>query len=161
MYQLKGYTRSSKILEWIKAIFSLGIEESYDFFRNYLRNCMMISDDDIDSERFCVFYWFNISCSTINRDNECDIFLFEFIEYIWLESVAISRSVRKSIWNDTTNLCQKSHEERSGRDPINIIISEYHDSFSIFFCSNNPLDGIFHIWHQKWIMEIMNIWCEK
>jgi hypothetical protein len=45
---------------------------------------MMIRDDDIDSESFCMFDRFDISRSAVDRDDEFDIFTRELIKKISL-----------------------------------------------------------------------------
>lgn len=74
MEKFECYPRTSKSLEWIERIFSLWIDDRDDLFWNTIRNSMMVSDDDIDAERFCMSDRSDIACPTIDSNDESDSF---------------------------------------------------------------------------------------
>ena len=49
----------------------------------------------------------DISCSTVDGDDESDSFCLELIEKITLESITIMDSVRESIGDETSDLSEK------------------------------------------------------
>ena len=61
-------------MKGVNGIFSLGIHDRNYLLRDYIRDSMMICDDDVDSEIFGMPYRIDISCTTINRDYESDSF---------------------------------------------------------------------------------------
>lgn len=148
-------------MKWIERILTFWIHDSNDFFRNNIRNRMMIRDDDIDSEQWGMFDGSYISRTTINRDNECDSFFLEFIEKIVLQTITIMNPMRKTIRDKTSNLCKKFYENSSTWYSIHIIVTEYHNSLFFFSCHENSIDCFFHIWHEIRIMEIWYLWMKK
>lgn len=70
MYELKGHSCTCEVAERIDGIFSLGIDDSDNFFWDNIRDCMMIRDDDIDSEGLCISDRSYIASSTIDGDYE-------------------------------------------------------------------------------------------
>ncbi len=97
MQQLERYTSPSQTWEWVCTIFSLWIDYSDDLLRDDIWDSMMIRDDNIDPERFCMTDRFDISSSTIDSDDESDSFFMEFIEKICLQSISIMDSMRESV----------------------------------------------------------------
>ena len=74
---------------------------------------MMIRYDYIDSERFCMLDGSDISSSTIDRDDECDSFFFEFIKKILFETISIMNPMWKTIGYETSDFCEEFDEYSS------------------------------------------------
>jgi hypothetical protein len=72
MQQLECYSSTRQTREWVLAVFSFRIDYSDDLLRDDIWDSMMIRDDDIDSERFCMTDRFDISSSTVDGDDERD-----------------------------------------------------------------------------------------
>ncbi len=148
-------------MKWIERILAFWAYDGNDFFRNNIRNRVMICDNDIDSEWGCMFDRSYISCTTINCDNESDSFVPEFIEKIILKTITIMNPMRKTIGDKTSNLCKKFYENSSTWYSIHIIVTEYHNSLFFFSCHENSIDCFFHIWHEIRIMEIRYLRMKK
>ena len=86
-------TRPCELSKWILTIVSFWIQNPNYFVWYYFRDGMVISYNNIDSNTFSIAYWFDITRSTINRDNEGNIFFFKIIKKILLESIAIIDSM--------------------------------------------------------------------
>ena len=145
----------------IYRVFSLGIHNCYNLFWYDVRDSMMISHDDVNTDIFGMTYRIDISCSTVDGDNESDSFCLELIEEITLESISIMNSMRQTIGDETADFSEKLHEDRCRAHTIDIIVTEYDDSFFFFSCDQYSLYGLIHIWHQIWIMEIRDLRIKK
>jgi hypothetical protein len=75
MKELVCHSSPSEFPEWIDGVFSLGIDDGDNRFGDLIRNGMMISDDDIDSERVSMADGSDITRSTIDSDDKFYIFL--------------------------------------------------------------------------------------
>ncbi len=161
MNKLECHSRTRKSRERVERVFSLGIEYGNDFFWDDLRYSVMVSDNNIDTERLRMPDRFDIPSSAVNCDDERNLLFREFIEEIWLESVPILGSMRKSVWDGTPDLSEELHEKGCRWYSIDIIISEYHNSLLFLPSYENTSDSIAHIWHEERVVEIRKSRREK
>lgn len=142
-----------KISKWIQTIMPFWIEDTNHFFRYNLGNSMMISYNYINSKTFSISYWFDITSSTIYRNNKRDIFFFKIIKKITLQAIAIIDSMRKFFSCFYSNFIEESNENGCGAYAVYIIISGYSNNLASFFCEENPIHCFLHIRYKKWIMK--------
>ena len=151
---LEGHTHAGQLPEGILVVYPTGVDHGGRHGKDLLA-LVVVCDDQLEAQLFCVFGLFFSGDATVHRDEQAAALVVEGLDGRLVEAVAFAQTVRDVIGAVGTHFSQILDHDAGGGDTIHIIVAVNGDLLFVFDGLTDLVNGLVHVLQQEGIMNAL------